>query len=111
MREASTRLIRSFPRIRIAPVQADAVLGNLGHETVDSASNGSQPHENVGALVSCGQDALYGRELSAKAPERGKAAYVFCARFREICRLYQRCRVGRFIPCKKSTGESAAEPR
>jgi hypothetical protein len=61
------------------PNQADAILEKLGHETVDAASNGSPLHENAGGLVACGQGALHGRELPAKAPN-AESKFCFFAR-------------------------------
>jgi hypothetical protein len=47
------------------------ILKHLGHKTVDTASDVRKKHENVGAIVLCGERAFDGVALSANAFDAG----------------------------------------
>lgn len=48
-------------------MQADMVLEDLSHSSVNSTTNGSQEHQDGGAFISGGKGALDGRELTANS--------------------------------------------
>jgi hypothetical protein len=48
-------------------VQADVVFHDLGHEAVDSAADGGELHEDLGAFVGGLKRTLHGGDLSADA--------------------------------------------
>ena len=53
------------------------VLKHLGHKTVDTAPDVRKKHENVGAIVLCGERALDGVDLSANAFDAGNELLFF----------------------------------
>ena len=46
-------------------VQTNVVFEHFGHETVDAATDIRQEHENVRAIIACGERALDGVDLPA----------------------------------------------
>jgi hypothetical protein len=58
-------------------VEADVVLHNFSHETVDAAANSGKQHEYVGALVLFGEGALDGFDLAFDAADALKEFRIF----------------------------------
>src|ERR1700722_13575303 len=53
------------------------ILKHLGHKTVDTAPDVRKKHENIGAIVLCGERAFDGIDLSANAFDAGNELLLF----------------------------------
>jgi hypothetical protein len=66
------------------------ILKHLGHKTVDTAADVRKKHENVGAIVLCGERAFDGVDLPANAFDAGNELLLFFVDMRHNLLAYPR---------------------
>jgi hypothetical protein len=79
--------VREFRGKQMMPYM---ILKHLGHKTVDTAADVRKKHENVGAIVLCGERAFDGVDLPANAFDAGNELLLFFVDMRHNLLAYPR---------------------